>query len=113
MVTKQMMRGIRMATAKLVPSYERFLDRVVESMTPEEILAFRVSDEEQERVEDLLERNNEGELTPQEAAELHQIAQFDELRPCSKCGQPTSCASHDPCLQSSPRAGAPARETTL
>lgn len=68
-----------MATAKLVPSYERFLDRVVETMTPEEIMAFKVPEEEQQRVEDLLERNNEGEITPQEAAELQQIAQFDEL----------------------------------
>ena len=35
-----------MATAKLVPSYERFLDLVIESMTPEEISGFQVSDEE-------------------------------------------------------------------
>lgn len=68
-----------MATAKLVPSYERFLDRVVETMTPEEILAFRVSDEEQERVDELLDRNNENQLTEAEQRELEQIAQFEEL----------------------------------
>ncbi|MBZ0300534.1 MAG: hypothetical protein K8J31_12370 [Anaerolineae bacterium] len=68
-----------MATAKLVPSYERFLDRVVETMTPEEILAFRVSDEEQQRADDLLDRNNEGELTTEEKAELEQMLQFEEL----------------------------------
>lgn len=68
-----------MATAKLVPSYQRFLDRVIETMTPEEILAFRVSDEEQERVDDLLDRNNENDLTPEERRELEQIAQFEEL----------------------------------
>jgi hypothetical protein len=68
-----------MATAKLVPSYERFLDRVVETMTPEEILAFRVSDEEQERVDELLDRNNENQLTETEQRELEQIAQFEEL----------------------------------
>jgi trans-aconitate methyltransferase len=45
-----------MATAKLVPSYERFLDRVVESMTPQEILAFQVSEAERERAEELLEK---------------------------------------------------------
>ncbi len=55
-----------MATAKLVPSYERFLDRVVESMTPEEILAFKVTEEEQKRVNELLDRNNENPLTEQE-----------------------------------------------
>jgi hypothetical protein len=68
-----------MATPKLVPSYERFLDRVVESMTPEEILAFRVSDEEQERVDELLDRNNENEITEAERRELEQIAQFEEF----------------------------------
>jgi hypothetical protein len=68
-----------MATAKLVPSYERFLDRVVETMTPEEILAFRVSEAEQERAEELLDKNNEGELTAEERAELEQMLEFEEL----------------------------------
>jgi trans-aconitate methyltransferase len=68
-----------MATAKLVPSYERFLDRVVETMTPEEILAFKVPDEEQRRAEELLDKNNEGELTVEERAELEQMLEFEEL----------------------------------
>lgn len=68
-----------MATAKLVPSYERFLDRVVETMTPEEILAFRVSEAEQERAEELLNKNNEGDLTAEERAELEQMLEFEEL----------------------------------
>lgn len=68
-----------MATAKLVPSYERFLDRVIESMTPEEILAFRVSDDEQERAAELLDKNNEGELTVEERSELEQMLQLEEL----------------------------------
>lgn len=68
-----------MATAKLVPSYERFLDRVVESMTPEEILAFQVSEAEQQRAEELLDKNNEGQLTAEERVELEQMLQFEEL----------------------------------
>ena len=68
-----------MATGKLVPSYERFLDRVVETMTPEEILAFRVSEEEQERAGELLDKNNEGELTAEEKAELEQMLKFEEF----------------------------------
>jgi methylase of polypeptide subunit release factors len=68
-----------MATAKLVPSYERFLDRVVESMTPQEILAFQVSEAERERAEELLEKNNEGELTAEERAELEQMLEFEEF----------------------------------
>ena len=68
-----------MATAKLVPSYERFLDRVVESMTPEEILAFRVSAEEQERADELLDKNNSGTLTWEERVELEQMLEFDEF----------------------------------
>jgi hypothetical protein len=68
-----------MATAKLVPSYERFLDRVVETMTPEEILAFRVSEAEQQRAEELLDKNNEGEITAEERVELEQMLEFEEL----------------------------------
>ncbi len=68
-----------MATAKLVPSYERFLDRVVETMTPEEILAFKVPEDEQQREQDLLERNNEGDITAEERAELEQVLEFEEL----------------------------------
>ncbi len=68
-----------MATAKLVPSYERFLDRVVETMTPEEILAFKVPEDEQQREQDLLEHNNEGDITAEERAELEQVLEFEEL----------------------------------
>lgn len=68
-----------MATAKLLPSYERFLDRVVESMTPAVILAFKVTEEEQKRAEELLDKNNEGELTDEERYELEQMLHFDRL----------------------------------
>jgi hypothetical protein len=68
-----------MATVNLAPSYARFLDRVVESLTPEEILAFHVSEEEQCRADELLDKNNENELTAEEKVELEQMVQFDEM----------------------------------
>lgn len=67
-----------MATT-LMPAYERLVSSIVDGMTPEEILAFKVSDEEQERAEYLLDQNNEGKLTPEEDAELQQMLYFDRF----------------------------------
>jgi hypothetical protein len=67
-----------MATT-LLPSYDRLISHIVEKWSPEEILAFQVSDEEQERAEYLLDQNNEGRLTSEEYAELQQMLHFDRL----------------------------------
>jgi len=46
-----------MALDRLAPSYEMFLDYLVEKATPEEILAYKATLEEQERAEELTEKN--------------------------------------------------------
>ena len=61
------------------PAHESMLDFLVEKATPEEILAFKVSDAEQERASELLDKQNEGTLTPDEEAELEVIRQLDLL----------------------------------
>jgi hypothetical protein len=67
-----------MATANILPELDEFLDFVVEKATPEEILAFKVSESLQMRANELSELNKEGKLTDQEAIELQQMLEFDE-----------------------------------
>jgi hypothetical protein len=61
------------------PNYEDLLAYLSDKVTPEAILAFTVSEAAQERADELLERNNEGTLTAEEAAELDQMLQADRL----------------------------------
>jgi hypothetical protein len=72
-------KGHEVASANLSPVYDDLLDFLVEKATPREILAFKASEAAQERANDLLERNNAGTLTPEEAAELEQMLQVDRL----------------------------------
>lgn len=67
------------AVANFSPVYDEFLNYLVEKATPNEILAFQVSDQAQERAIDLVERNNAGTLTSEEVVELEQMRQFDRL----------------------------------
>lgn len=68
-----------MATAYLLPLYDEFLSYLVEKATPSEILAFQPSEAAQEYARDLLERNNEGTLTPEERYTLEQMLQFERM----------------------------------
>lgn len=58
-------------------TFDHFLDVVVDRMTPEEILAFQLSETEQQRLDDLIERNNAGLLTAEEKAELQHFADIE------------------------------------
>jgi hypothetical protein len=55
------------------------LDYLVEKATPEEILAFQISEAEQQRTIELLDKQDEGTLTSDEAEELELIGQADLL----------------------------------
>lgn len=68
-----------MAVNIVSPVYQELVDYLAQIATPEQILAFKVSEAMQEHADDLLERNTEGELTPQEQAELQQMLQFDRM----------------------------------
>ena len=62
-----------------VPIYQEFLEYLAQIATPEQILAFQLSDAMQEHIEDLLDKNSENRLTPDERQELEQIQQFDRI----------------------------------
>ena len=60
-------------------SYEEIVDLFARGASPAEILAFRPSLRTEERVRELLERNNTDELSQAEAAELEQFGELEHL----------------------------------
>jgi hypothetical protein len=68
-----------MATSRIAPAYEYFLDFLVEEATPHEILAFEIPESERQRALALLEKQDDSTLTPEEAMELEQMQRTDRL----------------------------------
>jgi hypothetical protein len=60
-------------------AYDEIVDLFARGTPSADILAFRPSQEAQERVRYLLTRNKTGELTPQEIAELNRFAELEHL----------------------------------
>ena len=60
-------------------SYEEILDLFARGTTPAQILAFRPSQETQQRVQYLLAQNKRGALTAEEAAELERFGELEHL----------------------------------
>lgn len=60
-------------------SYDEIVDLFARGTSSAEVLAFRPSEETQERARYLLERNRTGELTEEEAAELNRLAELEYL----------------------------------
>ena len=60
-------------------SYDEIVDLFARGASPAEVLAFRPSQQTQERVRELLERNAADELTEAEAAELECFGELEHL----------------------------------
>ena len=60
-------------------AYAEVLDFLITRPTPEEIAAFKVSVEAQERIRTLLDKNREGTLTETETAELNLYEQLEHM----------------------------------
>jgi hypothetical protein len=76
------LRSALTATANLqeIPkAYLEVLDFLVTRPTPQDILAFKVSPEAQERLSSLLDKNRENTLTDSEVAELDVYEQLEHL----------------------------------
>lgn len=66
--------------AVLIPTaYDELVEYLAERANPHEVMDFKVSDAAQARADDLLQRNNEGTLSPEEYLELEQMRYFDRL----------------------------------
>jgi hypothetical protein len=66
--------------------YHYVLSFLAEKPTPADIMAFRPTDEMQQRLKTLLNRNKLGELTPAEAKELDEYDRIEHLVVMLKAG---------------------------
>jgi len=71
--------GLEQIAATQVGLHSEVIDLLARGPSPEEIIAFRPSEEAVVRVSTLLERNQEGALSPDERAELEQYKNLDLL----------------------------------
>ena len=68
-----------MGTPTINPAYSSFLDFVMQKATPEDILAYQMPEAEQQRIIELLEKQDEDALTVEEAEELQEIKMMDRM----------------------------------
>ncbi len=61
------------------PAYLEFIDFIAAGTTPEQIIAFRLSPAAQEQVEELIAREKDGELSPEEKAELDHLFELEHI----------------------------------
>jgi hypothetical protein len=59
--------------------YDDLLDLLVESADAQRVLAFRLSADRQAQLDELLEKNRQGTLTNNEAAELDAYERFEHI----------------------------------
>ena len=67
-----------------VKAYEEVVDFIAAGTTPQNVIDFRPSETTQARVEDLLEREKEGVLSPSEKTELDHYLQIEHLMRLAK-----------------------------
>lgn len=74
------------------PIYQEIIDLLTSGPTANQLIAFKISDSAQERLEELLRRNREEELTAEERAELNTYLRLSEyltkLKARARAGQP-------------------------
>ena len=66
-------------TADIPAVYREVLDFLIETPTPQDIVSFKVSQNAQTRLQNLLDKNREATLTPMEIAELDVYEQLEHL----------------------------------
>lgn len=65
-------------------AYTEFVDFIVTGMSPQQILAFRPSQETRERVRYVLNAEKTGTLTKEEKVELDEFEQFEHVMRMAK-----------------------------
>jgi hypothetical protein len=59
--------------------YDTLVDLLIQGGNREEILKFRLGTTAQSRLDELLDRNRDGTITPEESSELETFAQFEHV----------------------------------
>ena len=68
-----------MLNAPVRSVFGEITDFLATNPTPEAIIAYRLPDDLQERAHELLDKNGEGELTPEEYNEMMDFARIDNM----------------------------------
>jgi hypothetical protein len=61
------------------PVYEELLDLLADSADEKRVLSFRLSQDKQARLDELLDKHREGTVTPEELAELESFERFEHI----------------------------------
>lgn len=72
-------RSLTMSTVDYPPIYDELVELLAKTADADEVLSFQLSDEKQGRLDDLLDKNRDGTLSPQESAELDAFEQFEHV----------------------------------
>lgn len=67
-----------------VKPYEEIIDFIAAGTTPQNVIAFRPSEAAQERIEELLRREKNGESTSAEKSELDHYLQLEHIMRLAK-----------------------------
>jgi len=68
-----------MSTVDHPPVYDDLVNLLARSAPPDDLMSFQLSSAKQLRLDDLLDRNRAGTLTPAESAELDTFEQFEHV----------------------------------
>jgi hypothetical protein len=68
-----------MSTVEHPPVYDDLVELLAKSADADEVLSFQLSNEKQQRLDSLLDKNRDGTLSPQESAELDAFEQFEHV----------------------------------
>ena len=65
-------------------AYEEIVDFIAANVTPQRLIAFRPSDAVRDHVADLIRREKEASLTPEETSELDHYLQLEHIMRLAK-----------------------------
>jgi len=68
-----------MSTIEHLPIYDELVDLLAKNAKADEVLSFHLSDRKQQKLDDLLTKNRDGTLDPDESAELDAFEQFEHV----------------------------------
>jgi len=67
-----------------IKAHEEIIDFIAAGTTPETVVAFRPSPQAQQRVRELIQRRDDGVLSPDEESELEDYLQLEHLMVMAK-----------------------------
>jgi hypothetical protein len=68
-----------MPKSAIIPEYQELIEYLAEKVPPDYLLDYKASQKLRERVQELLDHNNEGDLSADEAAQLEDVTEFEEF----------------------------------